>query len=375
MSDSATTSGRVGFDQTALTALRLGLLLLIVYWCYQIVAPFIPLVLWGAIIAVAIYPLHCRLASRIGNRIKLSATLMTLLGLLVLTAPVVILTESLVDSSMDLAADISEGSVQVPPPPERVAEWPVVGKKLYTGWSLASENLGAAVQRFGPQLEALRHRLIATAGGAGAAFLQLFFSVIISGVFLAASESSLKGARSVVHWLIGEKGPELLHVTETTVRSVARGVLGVAIIESVLVAIGMIVADVPAAGFWTFLILVLSIIQIPPMLVLIPMAIYVLSASEPFGATVFIVLGILAVAVDTFLKPVLLGRAADAPMLVVLIGAIGGMMVAGIVGLFVGAVVLVLGWELLRFSLEEADAPAAESSKLSPEPAGLTGQE
>jgi len=375
MSDSATASNPIGFDQTALTALRLGLLLLIVYWCYRIVAPFIPLILWGAIIAVTIYPLHRRLAARIGNRVKLSATLMTLLGLLVLTAPVVILTESLVDSSMELAANISEGSVQVPPPPESVGEWPVVGKKLHSGWSLASENLDTAVQRFGPQLEALRHRLIATAGGAGAAFLQLFFSIIVSGVFLAASESSLKGTRSVIHWLIAERGPELLHLTETTVRSVARGVLGVAIIESVLAAIGMIVAGVPAAGFWTFLLLVLSIIQIPPMLVLIPMAIYVLSASEPFAATVFIILSTLVVAVDTFLKPVLLGRAADAPMLVVLIGAIGGMMLAGIVGLFVGAVVLVLGWEILQYWLEGDDAPTSESPELSPEPAGLTGQE
>ena len=361
MSNSTSTSGPGGFDQTALNALRLGLLLLIVYWCYKIVAPFIPLVLWGVIIAVAVYPLHRSLADRLGNRIKLSATLVTLLGLLVLTTPVVVLTESLIESSMDIASDIADGSVQVPPPPERVEKWPLVGEKLHSSWTLASQNISAALERFGPQLEVLRDRLVATAGGAGVAFLQLFFSIIISGFFLAASNSSMAGARSVVNWLVGEEGPVLLHISESTIRSVARGVLGVAIIEAILIAIGMIVADVPAAGFWTFLVLVLSIIQIPPLLVLVPMTVYVLSASEPFGITVFIICGVLAVAVDTFLKPVLLGRAADAPMLVVLMGAIGGMMLAGIVGLFVGAVVLTVGWELLQYSLTKGDAPEDET--------------
>jgi predicted PurR-regulated permease PerM len=277
-------------------------------------------------------------------------------GLLILTMPVVLLTGSLVESSMGIASDISDGSVQVPAPPERVEEWPLVGEKLHSSWTLASQNINAALERFSPQLELLRGRLVAIAGGAGAAFLQLFFSVVIAGVLLAASQKSMDGVRSVVNWLVGEEGPVLLSISESTVRSVARGVLGAAIIESILIAIGMIVADVPGAGFWTFLVLVLSIIQIPPLLVLVPMTAYVLSASEPLGATVFIVCGILAVAVDAFLKPILLGRAADAPMLVVLMGAIGGMMLAGIVGLFVGAVFLTLGWELLQYSLAKAKA-------------------
>jgi predicted PurR-regulated permease PerM len=236
----------------------------------------------------------------------------------------------------------------------------MVGEKLYSTWSLASQNLGAALKRFGPQLEALRHKLIATAGGAGAAFLQMFFSVIIAGVFLATAKGSVAGTRAVLNGLVGERSPLLLAESETTIRSVARGVLGVAIIESILAAIGMIVAGVPAAGFWTFLILVLSIVQVPPLLTLVPLAIYVLSTAEPLGATIFVICGVLAVLVDTFVKPVLLGRTADAPMLVILMGAIGGMMLWGIVGLFVGAVSLVLCWEALDFWVMEGDAPAKE---------------
>lgn len=364
MSDSSTTSEKRGFDQIALDALRLGAIFFAVYGCYRILAPFIPLVLWGAIIAVAVYPLHKKLAMQLGGRFKLSATLITLLGLILLTAPVVVLTESLVTTSMDLAEDISDGSMHVPPPQERVQKLPVVGEKLYSTWLLASQNLSAALKQFHPQLVVLRVGLIAAAGGAGKAFLQMFFSVIIAGVFLGAAEGSVSVTRAILNGLVGHRAPLLLAETETTVRSVTRGVLGVAIIESILAAIGMVVAGVPAVGFWTFLILVLSIVQIPPLITLIPITIYVLTTAAPLGATVFVVLAVLVVLVDTFLKPVLLGRTADAPMLIVLLGAIGGMMLWGIVGLFVGAVVLVLCWEGLEFWVAKGDESATEPAQL-----------
>jgi predicted PurR-regulated permease PerM len=357
MNDSAETSEKSGFDQTALTALRLGALLFAVYWCYRIIEPFIPVVLGGAIIAVAVYPMHRKLAARLGNRMKLSAALITLLGLVILTTPVVVLTESLVTSSIDLAANISKGSVHVPPPPEEVQGWPLVGEEVHSNWLLASENLSAALKRFGPQLAALRDGMIAAAGGAGAATLQMFIAIIIAGIFLAAAESSVAGVRAVLNGLVGERGPLLLAESETTIRSVARGVLGVAIIESILAAIGMIAAGVPAVGFWTFLILVISIVQVPPLLVLAPLVVYALSTAGAFGSTVFIICSALAIAVDTFLKPVLLGRTADSPMLVILLGAIGGMMLWGIAGLFVGAVLLVLCWEGLKFWIMVDDSP------------------
>ncbi|MCZ6888064.1 MAG: AI-2E family transporter, partial [Gammaproteobacteria bacterium] len=233
--------------------------------------------------------------------------------------------------------------------------------KLYSTWQLASENLSAALKRLQPLLTTLGASLIATAGGAGAAFFQMFFSIIVAGVFLATKESSMAGIEAVMSWLVGERSGALISVSESTVRSVAGGVLGAAIIETVLSVIGLVVADVPAAGFWALMILVLSIVQVPPLLLLIPLVVYAVSASEPFGATVFAITSILAVMVDTFLKPLLLGRGANVPTLIVLMGAIGGMILSGIVGLFVGAVVLVLGWELLQFWLKDVDAPASES--------------
>jgi predicted PurR-regulated permease PerM len=266
MSKSLTTIEEIGFDQKVLSALRLGAVFLAVYLCYKILAPFIPLVLWGAIIAVAIYPLHVKLAARIRDRTKTSATLMTVLGLIVLVAPLIVLTDSLVTSSMSLADDISAGTVQVPTPPEHVQGWPLVGEKLHAGWSLASENLDAAFKKFSPQLEVLREKLISIVGGVGGASLQMFGSIIIAGIFLGTADSCLAKARSMFHGFVGERGQLLLTESETTIRSVARGVLGVAVLEAIVVAVGLIVAGIPAAGFWTFLVLVLAIAQVPPLI-------------------------------------------------------------------------------------------------------------
>ena len=226
MSNSSTTIEKIGLDQKILSALRIGAIFLLVYLAYRILAPFIPLVLWGAIMAVAIYPLHLRMAAWIGDRINISATLITLLGLIILIVPLIILTESLVTGSMSLADGISSGEVHVPSPPEWVQAWPMVGEKLYGGWLLASENFGAALQQFGPQLEALRASLIAIAGGVGGASLQMFGSIIIAGVFLGTADSCLAKTRSIFSGFVGERGPLLLAESETTIRSVARGVLG-----------------------------------------------------------------------------------------------------------------------------------------------------
>jgi predicted PurR-regulated permease PerM len=359
MVDSESVSKNTGFNQTAINALRIGALLVAVYWCYRILDPFIPLVLWGAIIAVATYPMHTALAARLGDRKKLSATLITLLGLTILVAPVVVLTESLVTSGMDLADNISLGTVKVPPPSERIQELPLVGERAYATWQLASENLSEALKRFEPQLEALRESLIAAAGGAGAASLQMFLSIVIAGCFLGGAERSIAIVRALLNGFVGERGPLLLAESEMTIRSVARGILGVSIIESILAAIGLIAAGVPAPGFWTFLILVLSIVQIPQLLFLTPMIIYVLSTTGVFGSAVFLVCSVLIILIDTFLKPVLLGRSANAPTLVVLLGAIGGMLLWGIVGLFVGAALLVLCWEALEFWVMKDDSPVS----------------
>ncbi len=367
MNSSAQSSDNGSFGDTATNAVRLGLLFLLMYWCFLIIAPFIHLVIWGAIIAVAVYPLHTKIAARLMNRHKLSATLLALLALAVLITPVVVLSGSMIDSVQIWSADIERGSFEVPPPADRVQEWPVIGEDVYSAWQLASENLTAAAETYAPQLEGLRNALAGAAAGAGSGILQMILSIVIAGVFLASADASVAGTRAVVNRLVGPRGPKLIALTEATVRSVAQGVLGVAIIQFILAGVGLMAAGVPAAGIWAFLVLMLAIIQLPPILILAPIILYVFSVADPLTATLFAIWSVLVSSSDVVLKPLLLGRGLDVPMLVILLGAIGGMILSGIVGLFVGAVVLVLGYELVEFWVTEGDS-AAESPASTPPP-------
>ncbi len=367
MNNPVPSSDSGAFEATATNAVRLGILFLLLYWCFLIIAPFVPLVLWGAIIAVAVYPLHTKLTAKVGGRHKLSAVLLVLVGLAVLITPVVMLSGSIVESVQAWAADIESGSLQVPPPNERVQGWPIIGEDLYSAWRLASESLTAAAERYAPQLEGLRDYMVSAAAGAGRGLVQMILSLIVAGIFLVSAQASTAGTRAVVNRLVGPRGAKFITLSEATVRSVAQGVLGVAIIQTLLSAIGLVVAGVPAAGVWAFLVLLLAIIQLPPILILAPIIVYVFSYADPVMATVFAVWSILVSSSDIVLKPMLLGRGLDVPMLVILLGAIGGMILSGIVGLFVGAVVLVLGYELIEFwvkgdeSVEKAAEPDTAS--------------
>ncbi len=366
--NSLTPSGDNGsFGNMATNAVRLGLLFLFLYWCFLIIAPFVPLVVWGAIIAVAVYPLHIKFAARLGNRHKLSATLLTLLALAILTTPVVMLAGSMIGTVQTWSADIERESLRVPPPADSVQEWPVIGEEVYSAWQLASESLAAAVERYAPQLEGLPNALASAAAGVGSGILHMILSIFVAGIFLASADASAAGTRAVVTRLVGPRGPKLIAVSEATVRSVAQGVLGVAIIQSLLAAVGLVAAGVPAAGLWVFLVLLLAIIQLPPLLILAPIIVYVFSVADPLTATLFAIWSVLASSSDVVSRPLLLGRGLDVPMLVILVGAIGGMILSGIIGLFVGAVILVLGYELVEFWVTDGDS-AVESTASTPPP-------
>lgn len=366
MNSSVPSSDSGRFEDTATNAVRLGLLFLLLYWCFLIIGPFIHLVVWGAIIAVAVYPLHATFAAKLGNRGKLSATLLALLALAALIAPVVMLSGSMIESVQTWTADFERGSFQVPPPSDSVQNWPVVGDDIYSAWQLASESLTAAAEKYASQLEGLRNALVSAAAGIGSGIIQMILSIIIAGIFLASADASAAGTRAVVNRFVGPRGPKLIALSEATVRSVAQGVLGVAVIQSILAAVGLVAAGVPAAGIWVFLVLVLAIIQLPPILILAPIIVYVFSVAEPMTATLFAIWSVLVSFSDAVLKPLLLGRGLDVPMLVILLGAIGGMLLSGIVGLFVGAVVLVLGYELVNFWVTEGDSATESTGPTTP---------
>jgi len=334
-------------------AIRVGLLFLIAAWCFLIVEPFIIPILWGMIIAIACFPMYRWMQLKLGGRAKLAATIFTLLALAVLITPTVMLVDTVAETTQTLSAGLQEGSLTVPPPPASVREWPLVGEELSAFWSRASENLGATLTSIAPQLRGAAGWLLSTAAGAGIGVLQFVISIIIAGAILANAEGVGGFLKALATRLTGDRAESYATMASQTVRSVAQGVLGVAVIQSLLAGIGLLAAGVPGAGLWVLLILLLAIVQLPPLLVLAPIIIYVFSTASTTVAVIFMVWSLLVSMSDAFLKPLLLGRGVEVPMLIILIGAIGGMIHSGIIGLFVGAVVLALGYELFKAWLRE----------------------
>ena len=341
-------------------SIHIGLVALILFWCFKIGQPFLETIVWGIILAVAVHPGYNRLKSALGGRGRLAATLIAFLALIILLVPTYMLSESLIDTAKEYSTHLKAGTLSVPPPSESVRPWPVIGKPLYNFWRLASNNLGAALDKIAPQLKQYGVPLLSAAAGAGVGILKFVISIIIAGVLLANDAGGGRAARAIATRLAGERGPAAVELTVATVRSVTLGILGVAIIQTLLASLGFIVVGVPGAGLWALLVLILAVVQIPTILVLGPIIVYVFTTSTAVTAVVFAIWSILVGISDAFLKPLLMGRGVDVPMLVVFIGAIGGFMTSGIIGLFVGAIILALGYKLFSLWLEEDEQPEKE---------------
>jgi predicted PurR-regulated permease PerM len=343
---------------------RVGLLALFLAWCFQIVRPFIGPLMWGAIIAVAVYPAYMGLTRRLGGKRKMAAATMVLASLLLLLVPTFILGDSLYEGAKGLYDKLEADELKVPPPPENLETWPVIGPALDAKWQKASTNLEGFLAEYNPQLKKFASSLLGMAAGTGMALLMFVFSIIIAGIMLVNSETEIGAAKKFAYRVAGERGLELNKVAEATVRSVTKGILGVAFIQAALAGFGLIVAGVPGAGLWALIGLILAVVQLGVGLVMLPAAIYVFAtASTPF-AIGFLIWAIFVSAIDNVLKPILLGRSAPVPMLVIFIGAIGGFLLSGIIGLFVGAVVFSLGYKLYQTWI--SDLP---DEQIEPQPA------
>ena len=369
MAQSVTEEDRVFIRRAVEAAIRIGLIAGLVWWCFRIIGPFVMPVLWAVIFAVALFPIFQWLKSKLGGRGGLAATVLTLVTLALLIVPIVMLSTSMIGSAQDMTRGFEDGTLTVPPPPEGVAEWPVVGEKLSLAWSQASDNMQQFLVKYRDQLQPVGAWVVSQAAGAGAAALLFFLAIIIAGLLMAKADAAVSAVTAFVTRLAGDEGAAMVKTAGATIRSVVQGVLGVAVIQSLLAGIGMLVVGVPGAGLWAGLILILAVIQLPPILVMGPVIFYVFTSASTVTAVLFLIFGLFVSVSDAFLKPLLLGRGVDVPMPVILIGALGGMMSAGIVGLFIGAVVLALGYQLTIAWVQREDPAAEESVEAEPAPA------
>lgn len=341
--------------------IRAGLVFALAVLCYQVFSPFVSLMAWALILAVTLYPAQQMLARRFGGKQGIAATLLVLGGIVLIVAPTTVLMLSMGDSVHDFVGSVRDNTLQVPAAPPSVAEWPVVGKKVHGLWSQAHADLPAVIQRMQPKLGDLSRKALGIVAGIGGAVLLFLFSFIIAGIIMAFGQSGARSVRSIFDRIVGTgRGEEFAKLSTDTIRAVALGVLGVAFIQAIVVGLVLMIAGVPFAGVLALIVLVLGIAQVPALLVTLPAIVYIWVSGDygTVAAVIYTVLLFVAGMLDNVLKPLLLGRGVDAPMAVILLGALGGLASSGVLGMFVGAALLALGYQIfMRWVADNPDVP------------------
>ena len=329
--------------------IRIGLIAFLVVMCVRIFAPFANLVLWALILAIALYPLHQLLARRIGGRQGIAATLLVFVFLLLIGGPTVMLGGSFARYAHDAYTAFESKTVTVKQPNPAVADWPLVGKRVYSAWSLAANNLPAFLEDNKVQLKNIAKRILSAAANTAGSVLLFLSALIIAGIMMAYGGSGSQVIQRIFCRLTDpETGPRLQILSTATVRSVATGVIGVAFIQALLLGIGFLMAGIPMAGGLALVVMLFGIAQLPAAIVTLPAIVYLwwagdASTTSNIVYTIYLVVAGLA---DNVLKPLLLGRGVEVPMPVILLGALGGMVSGGIIGMFVGAALLAVGYQV-----------------------------
>ena len=355
---------RSAYEKTLSLALEasiyIGLMLMLAIACLSVLRPFIPLLTGGILIAVAVYPEFLRLQKVLKGSETLAAVLCTLILLMVLILPVVLVAHGLFQGIQGVTTHLKQGTAVVPPPPTSIESWPIIGAQLKRVWALASEDLSRVAKFFAPRIKSILPDLLSTSANVALTVLQLLLSVLVAGFLLANSRAAHEMTCSLSNRLFGDRGSEFQRLVGATIRSVSLGILGVAAIQAAFAALGFWVAGLPAVSIWIVLFVFAAVLQ-AGVLVLIPAVIYVYAVASITKAVIFMVWCMVVGLMDNVLKPLLLGRGVGVPVAVVFFGAIGGFVATGIIGLFVGAIILSVGYKLFLGWLDNPPSSVSQT--------------
>lgn len=329
------------------TVIRLIFLGLLAYWAGILIAPFVVLIVWAVVLTVAVYPFYGWLKGRLGGRGTLASFIITMIGLAITLGPTVALTTSLADSAQTLSAELNSGTLSVAPPPDSVKSLPLVGTKTYELWLAASNNLSQFINTYSDAILGFFAKIAKSLASIGGGVLGFSISIIISGFLYGNGPNHVKSVSRFANRVISDRGEEFIQLAGATTRNVSRGVIGIAIIQTTLAGIGLTVADIPGAGLITVAVLILALIQVGPGLILFPVIIWAWSALDPTTSILFSVYMIPVAIMDNILKPIIMAKGLKTPMLVIFIGVIGGTLAHGLIGLFLGPIILAIFYELL----------------------------
>lgn len=328
-------------------AVRISLIAALVYVSLLLLRPVAPLLLWAIILSVAIFPLFRLLRVRLHLRPGVAATLISMLLLALILAPAVVLAASAIESLDEYARMLLKGEHLVPPPPESIREWPMVGGRVYDFWLTASNDIRALFTAHVQQIASLGRWIGRLAAGVFLEVLQFAGATIVAGVLLAYSDRLGGTLTDLAGRIADARGRHFVEIAGSTIRNVSQGVIGVALLQSALLGIGMLMAGVPFAGAITFVCLVLAIVQVGPNIVMIPLIVWTWFSMPVLAAGLFTAYSAPLLLLDNVLRPILMARGLQTPMAVILAGVICGTLAGGLIGLFVGPVVLAVSYDLV----------------------------
>jgi predicted PurR-regulated permease PerM len=343
--------------------IRIVCIALLADWSLVLIKPFVAVIVWSVIIAVAIYPVFTWLSLKLHGRRKLAAVVITLFGLFVVLGPVAWLGVSLVESTQQLSARFGSGTFVVPAPIESVRGWPLIGQEIYDFWLLASTNLRELLVQVAPQLKPLGARLLGAAGSLGLNLVEFVVAAGISGFLLIPGPALVQSVKNLLCHVAAARGEAFVDLAGATIRNVSRGVIGIALLQTLLAGVGLLVAGIPAAGLFSFLILLLGIVQIGPAIIIFPLIVWSWFRLDATMAALFTIYMLNVSLFDNVLRPLVMAKGLNTPMLVIFIGAIGGTLAHGLIGLFVGPIVLSIAWQLLMVWTRDVTESAGTVSK------------
>jgi predicted PurR-regulated permease PerM len=348
-------------DAVVQLVIRLALLALLIIWTFLIIKPFIPILTWAAVLAVAFYPLFSWLAKLLGGSPRTAAAILTVVMLGIVIGPAAWLGLSAVEGIKNIAGQITSGDLALQAAPERIKDWWLIGPQLYDLWNLAYTNIRAVLKEVTPYLKPLAGVMLSFAGSAGIGTLQFLLSVLVAGLLFPYGPQLAGAIRGFLFRIVPEQSEHFLELAGATIRAVSQGVIGVAIIQALFAGIGFKLAAIPSAGLLAVIVLLLSIVQIGGAIVLIPVVIWIWFDKDVTTAVPLTIFLVIVGLLDNILKPLVMGRGLTTPTLVILIGVIGGTLAHGIVGLFIGPIILAVAWELAAAWIRiERAAPASE---------------
>lgn len=361
---------RSDLTRTTLAVLSIAALIAASLWILQ---PFLPAMIWAAMLSIATWPILRSVQARLWNSRALAVTVMTLSIVLVFVVPFWFAIGTIVRHSGQIIDWTGHfAATGLPQPPAWLEQIPLVGPTAAGAWAdLADDHLPELLRKARPYAGGLTHWFITTVGSFGAVLMQFVLTVAIAAIMYAQGEDAASVTRRFGRRLAGARGEQAVVLAGQAVRGVALGVVVTAFIQSAIGAFGLIVAGIPFAAVLCAVMFMLCIAQLGPGLVLVPAVIWLFVQGNTGWGIFLLVVSLVAITVDNFVRPILIRRGADLPLLLILGGVIGGLIAFGLIGIFLGPTILAVGYTLLRAWIFETapadlDIPADEGARTMP---------